>query len=196
MSRRAPRGFTLMETLVMLVLVSFAVLLMFQMLGSYRIARERVMAQTGGIDRQALFDAWFRDSVHGLFPPQGVDFTGTDATFSGVSLNPLFEGRGVPVAVAWTLDRDGATGWEVRYAEEGRQRFALPLAGEGAPHFSYFDAAGEVHDKWPPALGKVSALPASVAIVREGADGTRTLLASVRGDLDPFYAPFELWEDE
>ena len=56
-----------MEMLVTLVLISFATMLMFQMLGSYRVARERVQAQAGLIDRQALFQAWFRDSVHGLY---------------------------------------------------------------------------------------------------------------------------------
>ena len=38
-------GFTLMEMLVTLVLISFATMLMFQMLGSYRIANERVRGQ-------------------------------------------------------------------------------------------------------------------------------------------------------
>ena len=38
-----------MEMLVTLVLISFATMLMFQMLGSYRIARERVGAQAAGI---------------------------------------------------------------------------------------------------------------------------------------------------
>ena len=45
--RNAVAGFTLMEMLVTLVLISFATMLMFQMLGSYRVARERVQAQAG-----------------------------------------------------------------------------------------------------------------------------------------------------
>ena len=69
---RRPTGFSLMEMLVTLMLVSFATMLMFQMLGSYRIARERVQGQSGLIDRQALFQDWFRDSVHGLFIAEGL----------------------------------------------------------------------------------------------------------------------------
>ena len=55
-ARRAPpravaaanaSGFTLMEMLVTLVLISFATMLMFQMLGSYRLANDRVRSQAG-----------------------------------------------------------------------------------------------------------------------------------------------------
>src|SRR5690606_14225497 len=150
------------ETLVMLVLVSFAVLLMFQMLGSYRIARERVAAQAGGIDRQALFDAWFRDSVHGLRALEGSAFEGDAGTFAGLSLNPLFATRGATVPMRWTLEQAGDGAWWIAYEEAGEPRFRLPLAGTGMPRFAYFDEAGERHDVWPPGLGEQRALPASV----------------------------------
>ena len=75
-ARRAPpsavaaayaSGFTLMEMLVTLVLISFATMLMFQMLGSYRLANDRVREQAGSIDRRALFQAWFRDGASSNF---------------------------------------------------------------------------------------------------------------------------------
>ena len=40
---RTAAGFTLMEMLVTLMLVSFATMLMFQMLGSYRIGLEMLL---------------------------------------------------------------------------------------------------------------------------------------------------------
>ena len=81
--RNALAGFTLMEMLVTLVLISFATMLMFQMLGSYRVARERVQAQAGLIDRQALFQSWFRDSVHGLYAAPKLHLDGSAEQFSG-----------------------------------------------------------------------------------------------------------------
>ena len=60
------RGFTLMEVLVVLVIVSLTTAALFQMLGIYRIARERVSAQVAEVDRRTLVQEWFTDSIHGL----------------------------------------------------------------------------------------------------------------------------------
>ena len=81
-------GFTLMEMLVTLVLISFATMLMFQMLGSYRVARERVQAQSGVIDRRALFQSWMQDSVRGLYITNGLTFAG-DARGHGADHRPV-----------------------------------------------------------------------------------------------------------
>lgn len=189
-------GFTLMETLVMLVLVSFAVLLMFQMLGSYRVARERIAATAGDIDRRALFDAWFLDSVRGLHPEANTPFKGTATDFSGFSLNPLFAAPGAPVALEWTLQtgRDGE--WVVSYSEDGKPRWSLPLADTREVRFVYLDRDGNPQDQWPPDSGVQAGLPVSVALVQVGAAGVRTRVASVRGPLEPLpYNPFQLEQD-
>lgn len=195
MRRRRAAGFTLMETLVMLVLVSFTVLLMFQMLGSYRIAQARVVAQGGNVDRQALFDAWFSDSVQGLRAMDAVPLQGSAGAFSGTSLNPLLASPGAPVTIGWRIVA-GADGPTLAYLESGTERWTLPLRDTDAARFVYLDGAGTVHDAWPPALGVQQALPASIALVREGVAGDRVVVASVHGPLDPQYLPFELWEDE
>ena len=195
MTARA-RGFTLMETLVMLVLVSFAVLLMFQMLGSYRVARERVAAQAGDIDRRALFDAWFLDSVRGLHPEATTPFKGEATHFTGFSLNPLFAPAGAPVALEWTLEPDADGVWTVSYSEDGKPRWTLPLADTREARFVYVDGAGNPQDQWPPAQGVQSGLPVSVALVQVGDSVVRTRVATVRGPLEPVPDnPFELEQD-
>ena len=93
---RTAAGFTLMEMLVTLMLVSFATMLMFQMLGSYRIANDRVREQAGSIDRRALFQAWFRDSVQGLYAAPNLTFVGAPDRFSATTLNPLYAPAGRP----------------------------------------------------------------------------------------------------
>ena len=188
-------GFTLMEMLVTLVLISFATMLMFQMLGSYRIANERVRGQAGHIDRHALFQEWFRDSVHGLYAAPKLQFVGDPAQFSATTLNPLYAPEGSPTAIEWSLraDEDGIA--EIVYAEGGREQWHLPLQGGGAVEFAYFDADWRETDTWPPKLGKVNpeGLPAVVGLVRRSEDGDRPLLVAVLGPLEP---PIRLYGGE
>lgn len=191
----AARGFTLMEMLVTLVLISFATMLMFQMLGSYRIANDRVRGQAGSIDRHALFQEWFRDSVHGLYAAPKLYFVGDPAQFSATTLNPLYAPEGSPTPIEWSLraDQDGAA--EIVYSEAGIERWHLPLQGGGEVEFAYFDANWRETDAWPPKLGKVNreALPAVVGLVRRFSDGDRPLLVAVLGPLEP---PVRLYGEE
>lgn len=181
------RGFTLMEMLVTLVLISFATMLMFQMLGSYRIARERVQAQAGLIDRQALFQAWFRESVHGLYTAPNLQFAGNREAFTGTTLNPLYALEGTPTPVGWALRKNADGAVEVAYSEEGRERWSLRLQGASGAHFVYLDENWRETDAWPPKLGlvKPEALPALVGLVREGGNGDSPQLAAVLGPLEP-----------
>lgn len=194
--RRPPAaGFTLMEMLVTLMLISFATMLMFQMLGSYRIANERVREQAGAIDRRALFQAWFRDSVQGLYAAPRLHFVGSREQFSGTTLNPLYAQAGRPTAIEWKLRQAAGGGVEVAYVENGLERWSLPLQGSRAARFAYYTEDWKQRDEWPPALGKVDeeALPALVALVREGEDGENSMLASVLGPLVP---PLRLYGEE
>lgn len=178
------RGFSLMEMLVTLMLVSFATMLMFQMLGSYRIALERVQGQAATVDRRVLFAEWFRDSVHGLFIAKNVEFDGDERHFRGISLNPLFASEGAPTRVEWRLEQDGGRA-EIVYVEDGKERLRIPLEGTPDAHFSYLDEAGKSSARWPPQLGDYgpSSLPAVVVLVRAGE--AQPLTAAVMGPLKP-----------
>jgi hypothetical protein len=177
------------------MLIAFATMLMFQMLGSYRIANDRVREQAGAIDRRALFQAWFRDSVQGLYAAPNLHFVGSRERFAATTLNPLYAPAGRPTAIAWEV-REGAGGaTEVAYFEDGRERWILPLQGTADAWFAYYAEDWRQADAWPPRLGKVGpeALPALVALVREGADGERPMLAAVLGPLAP---PQRLYGEE
>lgn len=196
--RRAPgaAGFTLMEMLVTLVLVSFATMLMFQTLGSYRIAKQRVFAQSGVIDRAALFDAWFRESINGLHATKRLAFDGDARSLSGMTLGPAFSLAGAGIPMRWTLEERRGGGWWILYAENEEQRWELEFANTRRARFGYLDAAGKVHDTWPPALGVQEQLPAAVVLRQTAADGVeRVVVAAVRGSRKPVYSVSELEQD-
>ncbi|HEY4559822.1 MAG TPA: prepilin-type N-terminal cleavage/methylation domain-containing protein [Lysobacter sp.] len=174
------RGFTLMEVLVVLVIVSLTTAALFQMLGIYRIARERVSAQVAEVDRRTLVQEWFTDSIHGLLAIEGEPMRGRASGFSATTLNPLCGTPGAPASVQWTLE-SSAEGWRLRYAEDGQARWSAPVQSREAPRFLYFAADGTPSSQWPPALGVQTPLPASVALVRDG----RVEMASVLGPLEP-----------
>ncbi len=158
-------GFTLMETLVMLVLLSFAVLLMFQMLGSYRIASERVGAQSERIARGALFHAWLAETLAGQFAIKDAPLRGEDLSLTGVTLNPLYASPGAPTPFSWRLDFTARDGWQVRYSEYDKTLWSATFPDLVDPRFVYFDAQGREQDRWPPALGMQVELPQAIALV-------------------------------
>lgn len=184
--RRAGGGFTLMEMLVTLILVSFTTMLMFQMLGSYRIANQRVQSQSGQIDRRALFQSWFRDSVNGLFTAKDLQFIGTAGRFSGTTLNPLYAPEGAPTLIEWRLLHED-DGIEIAYFENGTQRWRQRLEGSDEANFVYVDVGDKLQEAWPPKLGtyKQGELPAVVMLVRDGASQAQPLAAAVLGPLLP-----------
>ncbi|MES2857701.1 MAG: hypothetical protein V4704_00795 [Pseudomonadota bacterium] len=193
----AAAGFSLMEALVTLMLISFVSLLMFQMLGNYRIAKERVVAQSGIIDRRALFSAWFRDSIRNLYAIRDIPFRGDARRFTGVTLDPANGDIGAVTEIGWSLRPRREGGWEMRYSESGSVRWSAPLADAGRVSFGYVDGEGEIHDSWPPELGLAEGLPAAVVLRRGGRGDTRAppLMAAVRGSLKPIVSPYELEQD-
>ena len=184
-----------LELLVTLMLVSFATMLMFQMLGSYRIARERVQGQSGLIDRQALFQEWFRDSVHGLFIAEGLQFSGERARFRGTTLNPMYAPEGSPTDVEWSIIEQGDR-TVIVYAEDRKVRWQVPLARADVARFAYLDEAGRETDAWPPKQGLVDArpsLPAVVVLTRTFRGREILQASSVLGPLKP---PVRLYGEE
>ena len=98
------RGFTLMEILVVLVLVSITVSLAFEMLGAYRLAKERVAAQADNLGRRALLEAWFVESLQGVVAVEEGMLDGAAARVAATSLNPVIAGRGAPTPLVWEIE--------------------------------------------------------------------------------------------
>lgn len=110
--RRLHSGFTLLEMLVVVLLVSLLASLLMQGFiytsGIYKsVERRQALAQ-----REELLNGWLRDSVHGLIngadgeEAKKVYFSGNQDGFSGMSLGAL-SGRfpGLPVIITWSIER-------------------------------------------------------------------------------------------
>lgn len=199
------RGFTLLEMLVVLVIAGMALALTTQALGQYQRAQTRAVASERAGREYRLSEAWFRDSVRGLYPAASRDaeaarsttklglgdvapvFAGTAQGFTGITLAPVLAGQGIPVAQTWRIVRDRAGIARLELDEEGKSvMLSLPRAGDMRLH--YVDPEGKLHDQWPPKLGTWKQLPEVVVLeLLPEADGSGgALIASaVLGPRDP-----------
>jgi len=186
---RRQRAFTLMETLVMLLISALAMTLMFQALAGFNRSRQRAAALEGVRDNGAVVLDWLRDSIRGLV---ALDMTGltTNADdpvlglkgdargFTATTLNPLLGATGVPVTVSWQV-QPAAGGDRLVYRETGQPPLALPLREVGTLHFDYLDQDGKAHASWPPQLGLQKPLPQAVELLTDGSDGSQVMAQSI-----------------
>jgi len=198
-------GFTLLEMLVVLLIAGMALALTTQALGQYQRAQTRAVANERAGREYRLSEAWFRDSVRGLYPAAPKDaqatrpttklgmgggapvFEGTAEGFRGVTLAPVLAGQGVPVLQVWrsVRDRNGVTRLELE--EEGKTlQLSLPRARDLRLH--YVDPEGKLHEQWPPKLGVWKQLPEAVLlelIPEAGGTGGALIASAVLGPRDP-----------
>ena len=182
-------GFTLMETLVMLIVSALAVMLMFQALASFSRARERVAALEGVRDNDSVVLGWVRDSIRGLvsFDPTGLTLNPKDpgqglqgdaSGFSATTLVPLLHPTGEPVLVQWHVGTELA-GSQLVYQESAQKPLALTLNAVRNMHFAYLDKDGKEHAQWPPRLGLQDALPDAIELVIDDDRGVRVLVQAI-----------------
>ncbi|HEX5306372.1 MAG TPA: type II secretion system protein [Dyella sp.] len=190
--RSSDRGFTLLETLVMLVVASLAVALMFQVLDGFNRARQRVAALEGVRNNRLVFLGWWRDSVESLVAvssPRGVviapddpasGLRGDAVSFRALTLVPLLGGQGRPVAVQWSLRDDDGHAW-LEYRQPGAEPLAFDL-GRAQASFAYQDARGERHAAWPVDLGVQEAMPIGIELVIRKPDDDAVVMQSIAAD--------------
>lgn len=191
---RRQSGFTLMEALVVLMLVSILVSLAFEMLGAYRIAKGRLFESSAGTDRRALVQTWFADSVRGMVALPDAMPTGTSTKLAGVTLSPAMSAQGGPVPVEWELmTEDGRS--TLIYREYGEEMWRYSSWAEAAePRFVYAGDEGKTSDRWPPALGEQSRLP-SLVVLTSGGEGVSALAVAPRNGKPVRAEAFELETD-
>lgn len=207
MRRRARRqGFTLLETLVMLVVSSLAVMLMFQALAGFDRSRQRVAALEGVRDNDAVVLGWIRDSFRGLVALAGTGkarqpgdpaagLHGDADGFTALTLSPLLGPAGVPVTVRWSIRRD-ARGDALVYRETGHAPLTLPLRDAGDMHFAYVGKGGKSTPDWPPELGVQAAMPQAIELHYGTAGDPHVIHQALATPLPLELAPYTVEENE
>lgn len=174
MRRLRTHGFTLLETLVMLIISSLTVMLLFQTLAGFNHSRERIAALEGVRNNDVVVLGWVRDSFRGVVAIDAPGTTpkpddpaaglrGTIDGFTALTMAPLLGPAGNPVKVRWGIERDTG-GSHLVYQEEGRPPLTLPLRDAGDLHFAYLDHDGKVVTSWPPKLGLQAPLPTAIEL--------------------------------
>jgi general secretion pathway protein J len=148
-------GFTLLEMLVVLFIVSLISTLLLEGFTHILQLRSRFLVQLDNSQKGAIQEYWFQSTTAGIvtdyYKGENI-FKGNEKEFSGLTLMALDAKPGVPTFFAWQLQyQDGTTklsyknrqgeSWEVThwFSEQGR--------------FQYQDEEGEWHDQWPPIFG-------------------------------------------
>lgn len=160
---RAIAGFTLLEAIVTLVIVSLLVTVLMQALSHTLGIRERVVRFQGESRLETLQEQWFRDTVaaalpdlHDAYGPLRGDADEVDM----LTLAPL-SGAG-PRRVRWRLQPvDG--GFALHYIDGDDDRVVLrgPLSGAA---FDYLDGPRGWRPSWSPETGDGIVLPQAIRL--------------------------------
>ncbi len=184
---RPQRGFTLLETLVALVLIVMAVSLLMSALVQISQIQGRIDALRGERERFDLGLTWWRELIGGL-QPQGLlrrdSFRGEPRRLSGVSINPV--GADAPGrATGFSLEivpLDATREIVLRYRAGSKPIELLRVAGRRA-RFHYLDANGTAYDEWPPRGDQPPEIPTVVRLAIEDDAGLRDLYAASGGPM-------------
>lgn len=215
----APRGFTLVEMLVVLIITSLAAGLLMEASTHVLGLQTRLNAQLERLRGPALSADWLRQVVQGLQPDydDGAHrFKGTARGFAGLTTNALSGAYGGLEPFAVVLQHDAATDTTtLRYAPgggagavAGSMADALPEGPDAAgptvvllrwpgnaQRLRYWDERGEPHEDWPPPLGQWRPLPSAITLEGDGngdSDGTGApwlVVATHQGPLWPTLRP-------
>lgn len=190
------KGFTLLETLVALVITALTSILIMQGLSHALTVRERVLEYTEYQREDALRRGWFSDTVNALAADlprvERHRFHGTSEGFQGLTLAALQKLRGVPTRIEWRIERDGDVVHLYYRQEDNEWQRSWSWRAEQA-EFSYFDPEHGWQSQWPMSVATEAQLPAVVAFSTRWRGRPLTWVAAVKSSREPRASliPFE-----
>ena len=195
------RGFTLLEVLVVLVLVSLTMTMLMQGVLYTLQLRTQFLVQQQRLRENFLPESWFRSSSAALAPARADSpeaFQGDRAGFRGLSLAPLLGEPGVPVRIEWRLtSNDGQQ--LLQYRQEDREDVIAVSAWPEAAHveLDYLDGNGRWSERWPPPTTPASGsqspplLPAALRLQIPDQEQRSLWLVPIAGRRDLPVDPFD-----
>jgi prepilin-type N-terminal cleavage/methylation domain-containing protein len=185
MRRRHAAGFTLLETIVTLVIVSLMVALLMQALSQVLNLRQRVLRLQSEARTAALQERWFRESLQGAIadlPDAFGEFQGSRQRLEFVSAVPLdSDGLG---RVHWEIVRH-AGGLALAHQGPAGERFLVAEGPFVSAEFDYRGMDGEWQPGWTPEGDHREVLPRLVRFRAEGGRGRLHWIVAVPADPAP-----------
>ena len=148
------RGFTLVEVLITLVLLSMVAAIVFGSLGQVLDARARLRPYLDKSEETALVAGWFRQTVQALIADYDTGknrFAASANAFSGLTASPLLGPAGTPTAFTWALNYDPALDVTLlEYREKPSDSVEVARWSGKDAVFSYYGQDQEWRRVWPP----------------------------------------------
>lgn len=188
--RPAP-GFSLLEAIVTMVIVSLIITLLMQALAQSLDLRSRLLRHQRHATVAGLQEQWFRDTVASAIAdlPDGIGpMTGSDSEVEFVTVRPL--GGGGLESVRWVL-QPVPGGWALHYADATWPDLVVIAGPLRSAEFSYLDSADRWQSRWQPEAGEPDVLPRMVRLQATTAIGELQWLVPIATDpgLSPFLRP-------
>jgi prepilin-type N-terminal cleavage/methylation domain-containing protein len=181
-------GFTLVEVLVTLVLLSMVAAVAFGSLRQVLEARDRLRPYLDRSQETTLVSGWFRQTVQASIADYDEGkhrFAGTASEISGLTSSPLVGPAGTPTAFRWAMRYDSVRDLTtLEYEESPRQtlRIAAWAGHDGA--FAYYAGEQKWQPAWPPSdpdQGKsIPQLPQLVRLSGAPRDAVPMIIAAPR----------------
>ena len=148
------QGFTLVEVLITLVLLSMVAAVAFGSLRQVLEARDRLRPYLDRSQETTLVSGWFRQTIQASIADYDEGkhrFAGTASEVSGLTASPLVGPAGTPTAFHWVMRYDPNLDLTtLEYEESPKQtlRIAAWAGREGA--FAYYAGDEKWQPAWPP----------------------------------------------
>ena len=185
---RTDKGFTLLEVLIVLVLLSLVVSLLAAGLSMTFSLRERLLEQQQQLRVQTLESHWFRSVCSSFTPeqkPGGEHFSGTPLRIQGLALSPLLSAAGAPRRVELLLEQQGPV-VVLQYRQDTGKLLEIGRWQADSGSFVFFDSEWKQQDRWPPRTFHESArLPRAILLKLDLPGSSLSWFAPITGRMQP-----------
>jgi|WetSurMetagenome_2_1015567.scaffolds.fasta_scaffold19476_2 general secretion pathway protein J len=196
------QGFTLLEVLVVLVLLSLISTLAFEILHQTANLRSQFLETLDELQQGVIREHWFRSSVAALtpdYPPETTVvyqahkpyiFQGTENEFYGLTITSLDNDGGIPTPFGWQLSfKENET--ILRYRNKEEQWWEIMHWSGNEGKFFYQAKNGQWYKQWPPpedkqAFEKLDEISKMIAALDKPAQIPKTILLDGKKGNQPF----------